>query len=75
MYTGQIIIGVWNCHAYVGRYGNTEDGLTIFPATNWEALEDEATEFVEFQGGAINISGIYVCTAQLAEKARFEIAV
>ena len=53
----------------VGLWTHTPHGLTFVPAKNWEELEPEAIEAVEEQGGAVNLSGFYICPASLVEKA------
>ena len=65
-----VVISVWNLRAAVCRRVDWSDGSwTYEPAANWEALEEEAIDAVEAQGGAINWSGLYECPWELAEKA------
>jgi len=66
------MINVWNCRAQIGVWLPTRDGWLFMPARNWEELEKEAIQAIEEQGGAINLSGFYICPAELAEKAVFE---
>lgn len=66
---GVVYIDVWNCRAAVSRYVAIPGGLAGEPATNWEALEDDAIRAVEAQGGAVNWSGHYTCPPDLAEAA------
>lgn len=63
------VVSVWNCRAAVCRRRDRADGSwTYEPATNWEDLEPEALEVVEAQGGAVNLSGLYPCPLDLAER-------
>jgi len=57
-------IDVWNCRARLSRW----QGDTLLEAENWRELEDEAIEAIEAFGGAVNLSGLYPCPAELAEK-------
>jgi hypothetical protein len=72
MRPGRIIISVWNCRAAVSRYeARPGDVIVVVEATNWQDLEDEASAEVEAQGGAINFSGHYTSSYQLAARASF----
>ena len=71
MRKGEIVISVWNCRAAVSRYEEAESGLTLVPASNYEELEDQAEQEVYDQGGAVNLSGHYSCSRNLASKATF----
>ncbi len=73
MYPGAITISVWNCRAAVVRWLAAGPHASTFEAAgNWEDLEDAAIAEVEEQGGAINWSGHYRCSAALAARARFD---
>jgi hypothetical protein len=66
-------ISVWNCRAAVCRRADLAPGTwTYQEATNWEDLEEEAIALVEAAGGAVNMSGLYPCPLNLAEKAIFQ---
>jgi hypothetical protein len=66
-------ISVWNCRAVVSRRRDHADGTWSFvPCANWEELEEEALEAVEAVGGAMNLSGLYPCPPELAEKGIWE---
>lgn len=70
---GRFIIRVWNCRAAVSRHeGDPAKEIITVEAANWQDLEDDALEEVEEQGGAINMSGHYACSAQLAARAQFK---
>ncbi|NPV08058.1 MAG: hypothetical protein HPY83_08860 [Anaerolineae bacterium] len=58
------VINVWNCRAAVGRW----EGNVLKEALNWEELEEEAIEAIEELGGAVNMSSLYPCPAELAER-------
>jgi hypothetical protein len=65
-------ISVWNCRASVCRLVRLDAGYWTYEfCQNWEELEDRAIREVEAQGGAVNISGLYPCPADLFELARF----
>jgi hypothetical protein len=71
---GKVFIDVWDCRAMVAQYRAVEgrpQSVTWRRADNWEALEDQAEEAIEAQGGWITMSGHYECPAELAEKAVF----
>ncbi len=70
--TMSYVISVWNCRAVVSKRVIHEGGTwSYLEADNWEELEDEAIEAVEDFGGAINVSGLYPCPLDLAEKGRW----
>lgn len=62
-----IVILVSNMRCIVGVLANDR----FLTAENWEELEPEAERSVRQQGGALNLSGIYLCPAKLAKKAVF----
>jgi len=68
-------ISVYNCRAAVVRRGReVRNGSYYYyyePASNWEELEEDAIEVVEAQGGALNWSGLYYCTSDLVQRARW----
>ena len=72
MYPGVVFINVWDCRAAVSRYAPVKGGMSTEAAANWEALEDEAIEAIEAQGGAYNMSGHYVCPPELAARVTWE---
>jgi len=57
-------ISVVNCRAVVSRWSGNE----LTPADNWEELEDDAISVVQDVGGAINLSGLYPCPPELAQR-------
>jgi hypothetical protein len=66
-------VSVWDGRAAVARRRDLPDGGCSYElAANWEELEDAAVALVEDQGGALNWSGLYACSAELAERARWE---
>lgn len=71
MYPGVIFINVWNCRALVAQYVSVPGGMSFEHATNAFDLEAEAIEAIQKQGGGFNMSGHYVCPADLAAKAVF----
>jgi hypothetical protein len=72
MEIGQVIISVRDMRALVCRYTGTPEQISMEAAANWQELTEAAAEAVEAQGGAMNISGHYVCPEELAARARFE---
>lgn len=57
----------------VSRFEEMPGGnLTWLSALNWKDLESVATDAVEAQGGAINVSGHYSCPDSLASRAVFK---
>ena len=64
-----VVISVANCRCQVGRWLSQGRVLSFQPASNWRALEADAQQAVEQAGGAITLSGIYECPAELAEQA------
>ena len=67
-----IIISVANTRATVSRQHPRGNGFDLEPAANWEGLEDEAVQAVLQAGGGINLSGLYPCPPDLAERARWK---
>lgn len=66
-------ISVWDCRVkVVRRVDHSPTCWGYQDASNWEELEEQAREEVEAFGGAINISGLYPCSIQLFEQAKFE---
>jgi hypothetical protein len=61
-------INVWSCRAALSRW----QGNRLVAAANWEELEQEACDVLEKLGGAVNISGIYPCSVELALKGVWE---
>jgi hypothetical protein len=75
MEIGKVIISVRDMRALVCRYTAVPDkpnAIGMEAAENWQELTEAAAEAVDAQGGAMNISGHYVCPEDLAERARFE---
>ena len=68
-----IIISVANLRATVSRQHPRSDGYDLEAAANWESLEDEAVQAVLQAGGGINLSGLYPCPPELAERARWRV--
>jgi len=64
---GRVFIYVDSCRAIVARH--RADRIEF--ATNWEELERDAEEEVWKAGGAINLSGWYPCSRELARRARW----
>jgi len=63
-------IKVWNCRAAISRRVDLANGgWTYEAAENWEDLEAAAIEAIEAAGGAVNMSGLYPCPPELAERA------
>jgi len=62
---------VWNCRAAVSQYVRNDGGISVQEASNWQDLEDQAEQEVYDQGGAVNLSGHYPCSRNLASKATF----
>ena len=67
-----IIISVANLRATVSRQHPRGNGYDLEAAANWEDLEDEAVQAVLLSGGGINLSGLYPCPPDLAERARWK---
>ena len=67
-----IIISVANLRATVSRQHPRGDGYDLEAAANWEDLEDEAVQAVLQAGGGINLSGLYPCPPELAERATWK---
>ena len=67
-----ILISVANMRATVSRQHPRGDGYDLEAAANWENLEDEAVQAVLQVGGGINLSGLYPCPADLAERATWK---
>ena len=66
------VISVWNCRATVSRQVDMGNGVWSYePAANWQDIENAAIDEVEASGGAINMSAIYPCSAELAARAQF----
>jgi hypothetical protein len=72
MKVGRIIISVRDMRALVCRYTGSPAQIGMQEAANWQELQEEALAAVAAQGGAMNISGHYVCPEELAARARFE---
>lgn len=68
---GQVFIDVWNCRAVVSRYAAHKNGVTWIPATNADALAEDAAQAVEDAGGWVTMSGHYPCPDELAQRAAF----
>ena len=66
-----ILISVANMRSVVSRQHPRGSGFDLEPAANWEDLEDEAAQAVLQVGGGINLSGLYPCPPDLAERARW----
>ena len=67
-----VIISVANMRSVVSRQHPRGDGFDLEAAANWEDLEDEAVQAVLQAGGGINLSGLYPCPPDLAERARWK---
>ena len=68
----QFVISVWNCRAIVSRRVDLGVGRWSYEsAENWEELEDRAIDEVEDFGGAVNMSALYPCSFELAERAEW----
>ena len=66
------LISVANTRATVSRQHPRGNGFDLEPAANWEDLEDEAVQAVLQAGGGINLSGLYPCPPELAERATWK---
>lgn len=63
-----ILISVSNTRATVSRQHPRGDDFDLEAAANWEDLEDDAVQAVLQVGGGINLSGLYPCPPDLAER-------
>ena len=66
------VICVSNTRATVSRQHPRGNGFDLEAAANWEDLEDEAVQAVLQAGGGINLSGLYPCPSELAERATWK---
>ena len=66
------VISVANTRATVSRQHPRGNGFDLEAAANWEDLEDEAVQAVLLSGGGINLSGLYPCPPELAERATWK---
>jgi len=65
-------VSVRDCRAVVcARVDIGETSWAYVPADNWEELESDAIAWIEALGAAVNMSGLYPCPVELAERARF----
>ena len=67
------VISVANTRATVSRQHPRGGGFQVEAAANWEDLEDEAVQAVLQAGGGVNLSGLYPCPPDLAERARWRV--
>ena len=68
---GEVVIDVRDCAAYVSIWRRNDSAFWLEAAQNADQLEDAATSEVEQLGGYITLSGIYPCSAELAQTATF----
>ena len=67
------LISVANMRSVVSRQHPRGNGYDLEAAANWEDLEDEAVQAVLQAGGGINLSSLYPCPPELAERARWRV--
>ena len=67
------LISVANLRSVVSRQHPRGNGYDLEPAANWEDLEDEAAQAVLQAGGGVNLSGLYPCPPDLAERALWRV--
>lgn len=67
------LISVANMRSVVSRQHPRGNGFDLEAAANWEDLEDEAVQAVLQAGGGVNLSGLYPCPPDLAERARWRV--
>ena len=65
------LISVANMRSVVSRQHPRGSGFDLEAAANWEDLEDEAVQAVLQAGGGVNLSGLYPCPPDLAQRARW----
>lgn len=68
-----VVISVANLRATVSRQHPRGNGFDLEAAANWEDLEDEAAQAVLQAGGGINLSSLYPCPPELAERAQWRV--